>query len=106
MLHVPRRPRLERQQLPQRSLPIQQRLLAQIATIEPKQIEDVETERPPAPHQLVEQRPTIRPGTYDLAIQDGGPAGQVLGNGLSQRLKCLERIPVGPNPTLVPPGAK
>jgi hypothetical protein len=31
---------------------------------------------------------------HDLAVQNGAPAGEILADGLRQRLKCLERIPV------------
>jgi len=34
------------------------------------------------------------PGMYDLAVQDGKPASEFLGNGLRERFKCLERIPI------------
>jgi hypothetical protein len=31
---------------------------------------------------------------HDLAVQDGAAAGEFLADGLRQRFKCLERIPV------------
>jgi hypothetical protein len=50
----------------------------QVAAVQPEQVERKEAEGPAAPHQLVEQRPFIRPGKDDLAVQDGGTAGEIL----------------------------
>jgi hypothetical protein len=31
---------------------------------------------------------------HNLAVQDGGPASEFLGNGLRERFECLEHIPI------------
>jgi hypothetical protein len=45
-------------------------------------------------HQLVKQWPAVRSWLYDLAIQNGRPTGEILTNGLRERLERLEHIPV------------
>jgi hypothetical protein len=44
-----------------------------------RKVERKEAEWPAAPHQLVEQWLSIRPEADDLAVQDGGPAGEMPG---------------------------
>ena len=58
------------------------------ACIQQEQIERIEAERPAPPHEFVEHRPAVGPGTYNLAVQDGGPAGEFLAD------KFKEGIPV------------
>src|SRR5262249_8389816 len=83
-----------RQQFPQEGFALREGPFPQVAAIQPEQIERIKTEWSAPPHQLIEHRPTIRPGMHNFAVQDGRPASELLGNGLRERFKCLKRIPV------------
>jgi hypothetical protein len=85
---------LRREQFPQQHLPLGQHQIAQISAIQPQQIEGVKAERPATAPQFVEHWPAVRPGTHDLAVEDGSAAGELLADGVRQRLECPESVPV------------
>jgi hypothetical protein len=43
---------------------------------------------------ILRRTSAVRPGTHDLAAQDGAPAGELLADGLRQRFEGFERIPI------------